>query len=296
MTANIRVGNPIPKASKLEGMIVSGMQSSGSAYNRGDKIYSSDGATCPRRTVLLSMQTQLFPDADSSFSASGNGYMRIGTAIHDIITDALSKEGALVAKEAQIGKLDDSLNLRGYIDAIVTVGDELHVLEIKSCGKLPAAPSTQHIVQALLYSAATGLTPSILYFSRSVADFSGRIMMKHFPLTATTHDDYVVALGRVFFASMSYKRGQIPRIPYEFTAASDECKYCPFVQHCWEMPNVKIEDLELSPSSQAKGMLKGREKAEEVMDQARISERRNAFLAGLPNMPDRPLIAKLPYE
>jgi hypothetical protein len=159
-------------------------------------------------------------------------YMRMGSAIHGVITDALHKSGNLIFKEFRLPPSKDP-DMRGLIDAIIFgPSNSIVGLEIKSCGNIPAKPKDDHLAQALLYSAVSGLDMHVVYVSRKVAGFDGKLMLKSFEVETTTRA-MTNALAKVCLALYGYEMDKLPPIPMGFSK-DEQCGFCPFTNECWE--------------------------------------------------------------
>lgn len=236
----IRRGSPFAP-SDTESFILKGMRGSYPLKRNEVKFYAGDAGHCPRRAVKL-----LITDREGEVTPSSTMYMRVGTAIHEVITDALHNSGVLIFKELRLPPSEDP-DIRGLIDALILSGPGVVGLEIKSCGNLPAKPKDDHLAQATLYSAISGFAMQIVYVSRKVAGYDGKLMLKSFDLDLTS-EDLIIALSKVCLANYCYQEKLLPPIPLTFTR-EQSCVFCPFVDECWEgreegFPTAKGEKLE----------------------------------------------------
>lgn len=227
--------------SGIESMILDGMRSTSSLHRDGPKFYAGDVAHCPRRAVKF-----LTTDRNTTISPSSTVYMKLGNTIHEIISDALFKADALIFKEFRLPPSEDP-DIRGIIDNIFFAsGNKVMGMEVKSCGNIPASPKRDHIDQATMYSAVVGLEFVVVYVSRKVAGFDGKLMIKSFELECTERD-MLNALTKACLASYAHRDGVLPPIPTGFTKA--DCGFCPFIDECWDeepmiLPEAKPAHVE----------------------------------------------------
>jgi hypothetical protein len=263
-------GNPFAaSAQSITGMVKKGM-SSIDTVERNGRLWASQAAVCPRQAVLSSTRH----DTELTTPAS-TGYFRLGSCIEDIVIDALKKEGALLW--AQYKLPDIGLNLGGSIDGVVLVGGRVKVLEIKSCGELPAEPKLEHRAQAMVYSAVTGLPPIVFYFSRSVASFDGALKVREFNLSPSV-DEMRATMFQVAYARIAIERGVIPGIPDTITAEK-QCGFCPWKSHCWRdapLPRKGVDVFEhVEIVTEARAMV------DALMTPEALRKRRNGVLSFL---------------
>lgn len=217
-------GNPFSHAQTVTGLVRRGLTSV-EENDRDGRMYASQAAVCARQAVLSSTKTgesEIVAPAQATYYAMGN-------AIEELVVSALTRERALLF--AQYKLPDVGLNMGGYVDGIVSVAGKIRVLEIKSCGELPSEPKLEHRAQAMVYSAITGLPPTVFYFSRHVASFDGTLKIREFALTPT-RDDLRATMFRVCYAREAIEAGLIPEMPMEFTKES-QCGFCPWKPACW---------------------------------------------------------------
>jgi len=237
----IRKGNPF-KPSAVESLILRGMVEVVSLSREERKFNASAVAWCPRRSVKY-----LFTSKKETVTPASKAYMTIGVAIHEMVTDALHKANRLIFKEYKLPPRTDP-DIRGIVDAIFFGPDgRIMGMEIKSCGNLPGSPRPEARAQATLYSALTGLDFVIVYVSRKVAGWEGKLMIKSFDLEATESDMFA-ALSKACLAHYASIEHVLPEIPPGFTRSS-HCTFCPFVEECWEgeeedIPTATMEQME----------------------------------------------------
>jgi hypothetical protein len=211
--------------SELTGLVSRGL--SNDVPNKRKRLYSGDAGYCPRRAGIF-----IHSSATSHHDASSEFYFTIGDAIHGAVVKGLTASGVVLAKEW--GIKDDLINLVGYVDAIIKVGEQPQVLEIKSCGAtLPEKPKPEHVAQAITYSIETGLRdPIIFYVSRLVAGWGGKLIARQFVV-----EDYETALANVantLATSFIFaKASMLADIPAHIKSERD-CGFCPFTLMCWK--------------------------------------------------------------
>lgn len=237
----IRRGSPFTP-SDTESLILRGMKSRYSLHRDEIKFYAGDAAYCPRRAVKFLVTDKMGENGPSSVM-----YMKMGNAIHNVITDALHTAGVLIFKEFRLPPSSEP-DIRGLIDAIIFAAPEGVIgLEIKSCGNLPAKPKDDHVAQASVYSALSGLDIQIVYVSRKVAGYDGKLIMKSFDLDLTP-SDMMRVLSKVCLAHYAKAEGLLPPIPFGFRK-EQECGFCPFADECFDgtpeaLPTAWGEKLE----------------------------------------------------
>lgn len=261
----VKRGRRLREGTTMEHLIRKGMTEV-AKYDRRGRIYASGSSFCPRQTVLGSILT-----STEIQSPASKGYMSIGSAIEEMITDALYKSEALLFKQYRLP--DMGLDMGGYIDAIVFSDARIRALEIKSCSSLPAQPKPEHVAQASTYSVAVGLPASILYFSRNVANYNGELQMREFQL-GLSHDDHVSTLFNICYSRLCITNNVAPPRPDGWS--KDKCGYCPFVPMCWEGEPVPIDPLE--GEERIKLMKRAKQMAEGLASPEQMRVRRTGVL------------------
>jgi len=257
MTSPIKKGNPF-KPNRLESIVLKGLGDVVELRREAGRFHCGDVGSCQRRAVKY-----LVTERRDAISPSSMAYMTIGSAVHEMVTDALFKSNRLLFKEYKIPPMEEP-DLRGMVDAIIFgPDDKIGGLEIKTCGNLPPRPREEHEIQTLLYSALTGFDFHILYLSRKVAGYDGKLMLRSFEVEA---DDGVLhnAMTRACLAHYAYMDGLLPEIPPTFTRDKD-CRFCPFADECWDAVE---EDLPTATSKQMNSLYTQAElRAREIIDQ-----------------------------
>lgn len=191
-------------------------------------LYGADAANCPRKASII---MNLPADHETEFSASGALYMAIGSAVHETLQSALKKSGVLLVSEYRISGF--GISLGGYVDAIIMLNGRPRILEIKTCGNtLPAKPKPEHVVQAQTYALVTGiLDPIILYVSRSVAGYDGKIISRQFDIDSDR--DTLSLIATRLFRSQYYAEAKVLADIPSHIANSRDCGFCAFTEMCW---------------------------------------------------------------
>lgn len=193
--------------------------------DRKTRMHGSEAGYCHRLCVFNGLVV-----GDNTTTATSRLYMKIGNAIHEAVTAAADKQKTLLYREYKLP--DIGLNLGGYVDAIVYLPNtkKLALLEIKSCGALPGDIKDGHREQALFYHAVTGITPYVVYVSRNVSDFAGRVMIKPMKLNYTD-DNVFEAVYSAAYAYYSMKLNVVGDIPFGMNTV--KCKYCAYKTVCF---------------------------------------------------------------
>lgn len=211
-----------PGGDSLSQTLLKGMVSSNPL--RRNKMYGGTAGGCGRHSVLMQLT-----DETDTFSASSALYMKIGSAVHEAVSDSLYAQGLLIFKEYRI-KPPHWLNLGGYVDNVFMWEGKVSLLEVKTCGGLPASPKIEHVRQAQVYSLITGIDQTfIFYVSRNV----GMPIPKVTSFLVDTSDLTYVA-NNLVLGHLGMVHKFIPSIPADFRPSHSTCQYCPFKTRCWE--------------------------------------------------------------
>lgn len=235
---------------------------------RVGRLHARDTGLCERQGTLSALQDGMIVDNPQSKS-----FFALGNAIEDLVLTSLFVTGNLLFKNYKIP--DIGINLGGAIDGIVYLNDKIRILEIKSCGKLPDKPKPEHVAQALMYSAITGLHSTVFYFSRYVIDkWGGPVLMKQFDLDENIELGKK-ALWRAIFASIAVKENLIPDKPVHLKKS--DCGFCPFVSNCWNGEHITVG----KPISQKDNLRISREASQilnQILDFNEVKNRRIGIL------------------
>jgi len=278
MTSPIKRGITFGDKNSLTQSVIRGLSSVRKETRKGGRLYSSDGAMCPRKDVIINVRKRLLGEAEYTWTAVSEFYTQVGETMHNVVRNGLQSQNKLFGIEEKIPDIE--INLAGYIDAIIEDEGALKVLEIKSCGVLPVKEKPQHRNQAILYSISSGLPATILYVSRKVAGYDKQLMMTTFDIWPS-EDECTELLTRLCLARAAYMKQSIPRIPDYFTDEKHcETIYCPFTKNCWGGINdEKIKNRELSVIEEIEMRNIARSQASKILWD--WHERRSSFLGSL---------------
>lgn len=167
--------------------------------------------------------------------AMGMATMLNGRLAGERIANIIGDAGALVATEVEVSMKDPPI--RGYIDALVRVDDEIVVGEIKTTRQeifvlrqSTMKPLPYHLYQLLIYMKATGKKKGFLFYENR-NDLSYLII----PIEWDEHYEQMLedALDwlREVRANWEAEGDTLPTRP--FTQKSKQCKNCPLFDECW---------------------------------------------------------------
>jgi hypothetical protein len=239
---------------------------------RNGRLWASQTAMCARQGALEATYV-----GSNKETSAKQFYCEIGNIIESLIIEGLENDGRLLFDQYQVP--DVGLNLGGYVDAIAIQGGLIRSVEIKSCGALPASPREDQKAQAMIYSALTGLPATIIYFSRSVADWNGKLKTKQFDFVFDA-DELNPYLLNAVYARMCIDEGILPEMPGHFTNQS-QCHFCNYKGLCWDDRRElsHLEDVGFTKLHEDILLRKAPRKANAVMDA--VNERRNGVLKHL---------------
>lgn len=190
--------------------------------------------------------------SEETTDAMGMATMLNGRDAGERIANIIGDAGSLVATEVEV-KLSDP-PIRGYIDALVRVGDEVVVGEIKTTRQEifvlrqnTMKPLPYHLYQLLIYMKATNKKKGfLLYENRN--DLSFLII----PIEWSDRYEKILedALDwlREVRANWEAEGDTLPKRP--FTQKSKQCKQCPLFNECWN--NLGEGIVEIKPMAVAK--------------------------------------------
>jgi len=158
------------------------------------------------------------------------GIFKIGELFHNFLTNVLKRgQIEVLAVEAPIQILlpiqPNPLWINGKADALIKVGNEKYVLEVKSIRRLPKHPLKHHVEQLHLYLAALNCQNGfIIYLEKSA--LKHRIFPVNFDLKT---------LNRLFKRAQRLHKALIADEKPKPDAEPWECKFCEFKGECVEM-------------------------------------------------------------
>jgi len=207
-----------------------------------DRFFASSAALCARQTAGLVM----IPNSlKSHMDASSQFYFGIGNEFENIMAKAFDKADIIVDRETRVESSWREMPVSGRVDFVIKdpENDELVLVELKSCGKLPHKPKPAHLAQLMTYLTLTGMKRGLIwYVSRSVADYKGVLKQKVFEITPTTEEKAntirTIATGIMYAAS-----DFLPPIPLDMKKY--KCGFCPLVPFCWEEESGPFEGVSL---------------------------------------------------
>ena len=233
---------------KWEGIIERTLKSVGKSGR--DRIFASAAGLCERQTAGLMM---LFDESGDKRRASTQFYFKIGGAFEDVMSRAFNKANMEVDRETRIEAYHSELPVSGRIDFVLRdpEDDELVLMELKTCGKLPTQPKPVHLAQLMVYLTLTGMKKGLLwYVSRTVAGWDGDLKQRVFEIEPLEIDRYNVSL-KMAIGALSAKAGFLP--PKAETMKRYKCGFCSLIPHCWEGTDVGVRAK--TPSIKAYGKI-----------------------------------------
>lgn len=209
-------------------------------------------ATCPRYWYLAFEGKYVFDESGTDHMALAN--MDNGNEVHKRLAKVFEASGQLVSSESELIMSDPPV--RGYIDAIIRVGEEKVVVEVKSikqemfvmrANNMKAAP--YHMYQILLYlKGANKKHGAIVYENKN--DQSLLVI----PVTMDEHNETIIEAAlewmrkvRKNWEDSTEENDNLPTRPW--TRRNKNCKGCPLFDECWNnLPdgNVTIEPMEVA--------------------------------------------------
>lgn len=195
-------------------------------------LYGADAGLCARRNVLLAHN----PGVASVVTPESNAYMSIGVALEDMLAKGLNASGRLLVQGMYIPLMPE-VKIRGKIDLVIfDHKDELALVEVKSCGKLPQQPRPTHLAQIQTYAAVSGISRCWLtYISRNVQneEWGTGLAIRTFAVD-TSPDALRSRLATALLSREAIEREELTPIPAHFRKHT-ECHYCEFRDFfCWK--------------------------------------------------------------
>lgn len=194
-------------------------------------LYGSDAGLCARRNVLLQNNSWV----TSSKSPTNLAYMAMGVGLEDMLAASLHDKGRLLIQSLRL-PLFPEFKVSGKIDFVIfDHQEELSLIEVKTCGKLPLEPKPTHLAQIQTYAAISGINRAWLtYISRDVrVDFGDTLAIRSFFVDCSDE----ALLNRLTIASLSFlseREKLLPPVPAHFRKHT-ECHYCEFRDlFCWK--------------------------------------------------------------
>lgn len=220
---------------KWEGVIERNLKSTSTSGR--DRIFASNAGLCERQTAGLMM---LFDETREQRRASTQFYFKTGSAFEDVMSRAFQKSKMEVDRETRVESTHPQLPVSGRIDFILKdlEDDELVLMELKTCGKLPTQPKPVHLAQLMVYLTITGMPRGLLwYVSRTVAGWDGVLRQTVFEIIPDETEKYKIAL-KMAIGALSAKAGFLPAIPEDMKRY--KCGFCTLIPHCWEGKDIGV--------------------------------------------------------
>lgn len=194
-------------------------------------------ATCPRYWYMAFEGKYVFDESKTDNVGLAN--MGNGVEVHERLERLFEAAGTLVAANVEMKMTDPPV--RGFIDALIRVDDEIVVGEFKSAkqeifvireNRMDTAP--YHLYQILLYLKATGKKKGfVLYENKN--DQSILVI----PIEMNEENEKIIN-DALDWMRMVYKNWQdgpdgenLPKRPGRWTQKNKNCKTCPLFDECW---------------------------------------------------------------
>lgn len=244
-------------------------------------LYGSDAGHCARRNVLLAHNE----DMDFEQPATAKAYMALGVAYEDLLAESLKKKDRLIAQGLRIPLMPE-VKISGILDLLVfDSDDELAIIEVKTCGKLPDQPKPTHLAQAQIYAAVTGVRKVWLsYFSRNVQLVYGEGLSVRSFAVDTSDEALAKRIETALISDWAAAVNGTPPIPTSFRKHT-ECHVCEFRDvYCWkprpgaggEVQPLPVTLSELSTSEYISLKTKAEAESKNIISNAK--ERKKDFL------------------
>lgn len=206
-------------------------------------------ATCPRYWYMAFEGKYVFDESGTDNVGLAN--MGNGVEVHDRLDKLFSAAGTLVASEVEMKMSDPPV--RGFIDALVRVDDEIVVGEFKSAKQeifvhrettMSMAP--YHKYQILLYLKATGKKKGFILYENKNDQSVLVIPIEMDEENTKTIEDALDWMRSVY---NNWKEGpdgaNLPKRPKRWTQKNKNCKGCPVFNECWN--NLGDGTVEMIP-------------------------------------------------
>jgi hypothetical protein len=221
--ASVFKGDPRIKVSSIDEWYQGVLTQRAPAVQR-PHLYGADAGLCARRNVLLSRNSWVA----GYKPATAQAYMAMGVGLEDMLAAGLHSKGRLLIQSLVL-PLFPQFKISGKIDLVIFDNqDELALVEVKTCGKLPLEPKPTHLAQIQTYAAVSGITRAWLtYISRDVrVDFGEQLAIRSFFVDCSREALH----GRLTTAALSHlcsEAALLPPVPAHFRK-HQECHYCEF--------------------------------------------------------------------
>lgn len=191
-------------------------------------LYGSDAGFCSRRNVLLQHNVWL----NSTVNSAGRGYMAIGIAFEDLLVESLKRAGRFLTGQLRGANLP-GLKVSSRFDAVILdANDDLALLEVKTCGRLPDEEKPAHLAQLQTYAAQSGIRNAhLVYMSRELSPLRS-IPVRSFAVD-TSDEALLKRMAIAYESGLAAEKAALPPRPATFRKHT-ECHYCEFRDYfCW---------------------------------------------------------------
>jgi hypothetical protein len=230
-----------------------------------DRIFASQAGLCARQTAGLFF---LDPDAEVERKASAQFYFAIGNEVEKVMERAFSKSDLLIDRETRIEAYHEDLPISGRIDFVlkdVYNPENIVLMELKTCGKLPARPKHAHLAQLKTYMILTGMPKGLLwYVSRTVAGWNGDLKQKVFEVTMDKTERWQLAV-QIGIGAISGAKGYLPQA--QESHKKYMCGFCPLIPFCWEGKDIGMKYKKSTATVEAEILRRATEIADDVLEQ-----------------------------
>ena len=206
-------------------------------------------ATCPRYWYMAFEGKYVFDESNTDNVGLAN--MSNGVEVHTRLDKVFEDSGALVASEVPMTMSDPPV--RGFIDALVRVDDEIVVGEFKSAKQeifvhrentMSMAP--YHKYQILLYLKATGKRWGFILYENKNDQSILVIPIEMDEENTKTIEDALEWMRTVYNNWVDGPDGKnLPMRPKRWTQRNKNCKGCPVFNDCWN--NLGDGTVEIAP-------------------------------------------------
>src|SRR5690606_14022881 len=111
-------------------------------YPSRDRIFASSGGLCERQTAGMMLVPEHYEDHRNG---AAQFYFAIGSQFEKIVERALKSSGNWLDSEFRVESYLPEIPVSGRIDFVVSDDDGVHLVELKTCGKLPSGPKDHHL-------------------------------------------------------------------------------------------------------------------------------------------------------
>ncbi|NOX44248.1 MAG: Dna2/Cas4 domain-containing protein [Caldiserica bacterium] len=189
-----------------------------------DYFYVSEVAKCPRQ-IYYAVKGFPRPPLDGQSARR----LAVGDDVHRRIVGALFSMGVAVAAEVPI---PPNPLFHGRADAIVSLGGETFVVEIKSVhpyqfDQTTAGPKRDHYLQLQLYLHYLDVPRGIILMENKANQ-----ALREFVVDRNEETIRRVIADFTDLHRLIFREGKLPPLPDKSGWEYDQCRYCPFVEFC----------------------------------------------------------------